>query len=490
MKDPILSDADALRILVPSSGFIHDYVHYAYRRTDAPVVFHVGFAIAMLAAIAPPRFCVWADGSYKYPNLYLLIVGDSATARKSTALGLADDVLGEVAPERKGHSPGSYEGLLRSMEEGKPSQIIMESEFSRFLRQAQGQGHLNALKLGFLDLYDCKPISKITAHRDVAVTAPRLSLVGAIAPTLLEQYLERADLTGGFWSRFLILEGVRDRFAPWTTPDEQQRSVAVRSLARRKKYMPGSCAVHTPEVKAGIDAWATNLDQTIRDHELLEDEQRSLFGRASGLLHRMALLYAMDRTIEGLPADAPVPPVLDADPVLITPVDLRYAATLVGVHVNSSFSILADLADSKDMRDRRNVLRSIGSTPEGIGPISERAKLLKGRAFHVTDTLIAQGKVGSTAAANGEMHYFRNPNVAEADKPMDALAASLAWLDGVGEEVVPEQQVVNGTPNTPPIEPTSNRFRAPPNPWQPAPAGTVVPGPWAYAPPIPGAPED
>jgi len=151
--DQIVTNDEVLSIL-PPYGFMRDYVLYASRMTDASWLFHLGSALAVLSVAPPLTLHINHHGGRMYPNLYIMLIGSSALDRKGKTMSIAEDILTEGIPERRGDTPSSWEGLLDSMQL-RPQQIVLDAEFSRFLTQSRGDGYLKALKDGYTDVYDC-----------------------------------------------------------------------------------------------------------------------------------------------------------------------------------------------------------------------------------------------------------------------------------------------------------------------------------------------
>jgi hypothetical protein len=147
----MISERDAAWAL-PSRGWLREYVEHAYQQTTAPLGYHIGVGLSVLAVTCPLNFGSRYAGSLR-GNLYSLLVGRSGEDQKSTALDVGRRVLFAAAPTLIGDHPGSWEGLIDSLSR-RPSQIIVYSEFGKFLSAAQ-KGYFEPLKATMTDLWDC-----------------------------------------------------------------------------------------------------------------------------------------------------------------------------------------------------------------------------------------------------------------------------------------------------------------------------------------------
>ena len=145
---------------VPQQGWVRDYIEHAVLQTTSPLGYHLATALATLAVTCPTDYGMRYAGTMR-ANFYTLLVGRSGEDQKSTALGIGRDVLFEAAPALIGEHPGSWEGLVDSLSR-QPSQVLVYSEFGKFLSQAQ-KGYFEPLKALLTDLWDATPQQRVKA---------------------------------------------------------------------------------------------------------------------------------------------------------------------------------------------------------------------------------------------------------------------------------------------------------------------------------------
>ncbi len=149
-------DVAAVLATLPPTSFVASYINYAYNRTTAPAAYHLGCALALLAVTAPPDYGLEYISKLR-PNMYIMLAGRSGEDQKSTALGIAREILFEAAAPLIGENPASKEGLIEALQH-KPRQLIPFGEFGSFLATAQ-KGYAEPIKTTLTDAWDATPLS-------------------------------------------------------------------------------------------------------------------------------------------------------------------------------------------------------------------------------------------------------------------------------------------------------------------------------------------
>lgn len=150
---PVSEDAAANVVLsLPPDSWLARYVRHGFRQTTAPLVYHIGVGLALLAPTCPLGYGTRYAGDLRTNN-FVLLVGRSGEDRKSSALNVGKELLDAAAPKLIGDFPGSQEGLIESLAR-VPSQVIPISEMGKFLSSAQ-RGYFEPIKSTLADLWDC-----------------------------------------------------------------------------------------------------------------------------------------------------------------------------------------------------------------------------------------------------------------------------------------------------------------------------------------------
>jgi hypothetical protein len=196
------------------SRFIVPFLDFFRKATDAPMEFGEGAALMALSTIAIGRR--WVDvGEGVQANLYMMIVGDSSVARKSTSVNYAKRMIHFVEPRRAAPNDYTMEGLMKWMGEtpdGEPKGsklkqnclCLFSDEFGSDLSRMTAYGP--TMQADFCRLYDGQNITKIrVASPPLVVENPRVSMLAGAAYQMLQAHLMAKDWTNGFLMRFLYV---------------------------------------------------------------------------------------------------------------------------------------------------------------------------------------------------------------------------------------------------------------------------------------------
>ena len=190
-------------------GMLDSYLRYASHQ-ESPTDFHLWVAVTLIAA-AMGRKCYTSTGMWEtYPNLYTILVGESALTHKSTAIHMGTKgfkrTLTEVPLIAQKVTAEALIGAISSISEEKGSaEVFMEaSELSVLL----GNQRLDDTFLKLMtDLWDCPdPFTYLTRSRGLErADKVCVNLLGGTTEEWLRSSVPEAALEGGFFSRLLLV---------------------------------------------------------------------------------------------------------------------------------------------------------------------------------------------------------------------------------------------------------------------------------------------
>jgi len=383
-----ITEAEAAAAL-PPRGWLRRYVVHGVKQTTAPLVYHIGVGLTVLAATCPIGYGMHYAGELRSNN-FCLLVGRSGEDRKSSALHVGRDVLFAAAAPLIGDFPGSPEGMVESLAEN-PSQMIPISEFGKFLSSAQ-RGYYEPMKTLMADLWDSMPTQRRRANnRIIRVDNPRLSIAAACSIPYLEKHTLAEDWTGGFMGRWMVLYGRRERTDPDPTGDRTDVDWLVEQLQRR--------------AETGNAGWCIGLDEPAKKrwHAWYHDVmQRQLPGnivgiraRAPTIARKVALIYGWDYGPASL-----------GEPWRIGLDVLEPAIALTELHIRSLEHLASVIAEHPDARLRRSVLMAIDEKGglASLGQILGVMKMRKRPIVEMLDALMEEGVVKKLDTNRGTMY--------------------------------------------------------------------------------------
>lgn len=387
-----ISDEEVRRVLAPlgANTFTRAYVEAMGAACDAPLVYHLGCALALLATAIPMECSIDSPGAPLHGNLYVLLSGAPGTARKTTTISQARRIAQEVIPDRIGLNPGSQEGLLRGLANA-PHQLQFYGDFSTFLTSSTNSRHLAPLRSGLLDAYDNGAISKILSGETLFVPATRLSMLAACTPSTLTTHLSAQDVGSGFLGRFLVLPGHRTRWVePAALPDHVLATLSG-MLRHRAMSMP-LCRVRvqgTPVAPAMAD-WSRRTDKRQMADSRIGADAASRVGQ---IAYKLGLLLTLDVLAPRLP-EGSVPGLAEVS-VNAQMEAFAAATTLADLHARSVRTLAASLAPRPDMilsqAVRTELLRSwlVGESPNE-GDLTRRVGCLLTKLKPILQTLLVE----------------------------------------------------------------------------------------------------
>lgn len=452
LTDAVVSD-DKARASVPPRGLLDKYIKYCSTQTDAPLCFHVGAGLTLLANLIPSQLYLDKNGKKTKFNLYTLLIGDSVLGRKTTSMDLALSVLQPVVPERLiPGQPDSWQGLLRMLGETPGGQaLVCEGEFSRFLSQAGNGGYLLGLKQGYVEIYDGNTVGKHTkaAEESVVIQSPSVSLLAGCAPVFIEEYMTRTDFEGGFWARFLVMNADSGEYKPYAEPRldmlERLRDIARQYTARVPPLWESMSVVISPEAKARIGAWGTNTVEFARKLDP-SDLRRGVVARSQLIVIKVAALLAYDRSMELLIGGDKR---LANKPLTILPEDVEWAEKVAEIHIISAVGVSRSVASTPAMRNRRRVLNLILAARGAvtIGHLTLEGKMLLRDINPILATLVAEGLISVSIAADGVERYMACATPEELERRRRASEAAPDILRNVpvpiGDSYDPGETIID-----------------------------------------------
>lgn len=262
-----------------------------------PVAILTQLLVAFGAAVGRGTFFE-VEATRHHPNEFMLLVGDSAKARKGSSWDHVRRLLAAVDPtiERRiltGLSSG--EGLIWAVRDpttqdpGHVDQrlLVIEPEFSSVLRASARE--ISTLSPTLRSAWDGRPLAILTRTAPARASGAHIALIGHITQTELRRHTTTLELSNGYLNRILIVACRRQRLLPeGGDPDPLNATGLPRLLAAT--------------VKHAQTAGQIRLDQDARElwhdayHQLAQPESGVLgqiTARAEAHVIRLALIYAL-----------------------------------------------------------------------------------------------------------------------------------------------------------------------------------------------------
>lgn len=281
---------------VPDDTFVDRYQHWATTRTDAPDVYHRAGAITLLTSV----FGEFGSCPTKFDSnltLWVLLLGPTTRARKTTAMMLWVDLLTEMEDERFRYLIGSdvtSEALsvILPKKDGRSS-VFYRDEAHGLLYEQEKKRYLVGLREHMTELYGGRVRMRVRAsmsEEDQPRGNIRTNFVMFLCGTMnqVTQALTIDDYQSGHLARFLVAEAdpppmtkddmYIDQYDGVDRSDDLVRRSLVNDLTASRQFWLGEVRGfgHPKMIPFAQDAWARYLDvkwdiyETALKHELSE----------------------------------------------------------------------------------------------------------------------------------------------------------------------------------------------------------------------------
>jgi len=266
--------------------------------TEADPVAILGQLLVAAGSIIGRGAYFAVEATRHYPNEYLVLVGDSAKARKGSSWDHVARLLEAVDPVfatriHTGLSTG--EGLIWAVRDpsgsepgaADPRLLVVEPEFATVLK-ATGRD-INTLSPTLRAAWDGRPLQLLTRTSPTRATHPHVAVIGHITAAELRSQLNTLEVANGFLNRFLLLACRRHRLLP---EGGHPNPTAGTGIDQRLKAILNQ-ARHAGQIRFGPAARLAWWDHYPRLSQPPDGPAAAMAARAEAHVVRLATLYAL-----------------------------------------------------------------------------------------------------------------------------------------------------------------------------------------------------
>lgn len=288
-------------------GLAGDIIAALEPHTEAdPVAILAQLLVAFGAAVGRGAHYT-VEATRHHPNEFLVLVGDSAKARKGSSWDHVARVLAQADPSLSARTLtglSSGEGLIWAVRDPSGSDpgpadrrlLVIEPEFASVLKHTTRD--INTLSPVLRSAWDARPLALMTRTAPARATQAHVSVIGHITQTELRHHSSTVELANGFLNRFLLIACRRVRLLPeGGAPDPLHDTPLQQRLARNLTAARHAGQLHLDE--AARELWRTAYTRLA---ELQPGIAGALDARAEAHTIRLALLYTL---IDGAAAITP-----------------------------------------------------------------------------------------------------------------------------------------------------------------------------------------
>jgi len=249
------------------TGVAGKFARLYSRHLEAPIHFFYMSFLTCLGSVLADRATL-ASEIAPQPRLYLLILGQSADDRKSTAISKTvnffQDTMG-VFPTCWG--VGSAEGLQRKLKKN-PSTLLCLDEFKQFIGKCTIKSSI--LLPCVNSLFESNRYESWTQKREIVLDDVYLSMLGASTIETYERTWERSFTDIGFNNRLFLVPGSgKKRFSMPSKVPENEIYFLRKELKDVLSHVRNGLELQiTEDAKLIYHDWYMNLERSIHTKRL------------------------------------------------------------------------------------------------------------------------------------------------------------------------------------------------------------------------------
>jgi hypothetical protein len=249
------------------AGFAGDLARFFNSYLEAPRRFFFIASLAALGSVISDRVAGSSEVVTR-PNIYVVLLADSAGPRKSTAISKTVDFFCECLTDfSMCWGVGSAEGLQKQLEES-PRLLLCIDEFKQFLNKCKIDN--STLLPATTTLFESTRYQSRTKNSQIKITNGHLSILAASTISTYENAWTTQFTDIGFNNRLFLVPGneTRKYSFPPRIP-EPEKAPLKEMLGRILKHVGNHLELDmTPTAKALYHDWYMNLDKSVHAKRL------------------------------------------------------------------------------------------------------------------------------------------------------------------------------------------------------------------------------
>lgn len=206
----LLTDKER-ELVTNEETFVDRYISWAKTVGDAAWQYHQAGAFVALSAILSGAVRLPTSFGIIKPNLWFMILADTTLTRKSTAMDIVMDLIGEVNDQAILATDGSIEGLMTSLalRPGQPS-IFLRDEVSGLFEQFTKRDYYAGMAETLTKLYDGRLQKRVLRKEIIEVRDPVLVFFAGGIKNKVLSILTTENVSSGFLPRFVFITAESD----------------------------------------------------------------------------------------------------------------------------------------------------------------------------------------------------------------------------------------------------------------------------------------
>lgn len=362
--------------LIPQPSFLDRYTRYASDMTDSPPEFHLAVGLAILSAAVGNHIWFNAWGQPVYLNLWNVILAPSGFYRKSTAMRIGLNLLGEECRENMLPNDFTKEKLIEDLSL-RPRGIIPVWEFGSLLK-AMNADYNGGMKEMLTEIYDAPFYERVTKGGVNRIDKPAVSILAASTIDWVIDRITGGDLNSGFLARFLYWPATQKNgwkgFNCEINPQDKEYLTEFLHFVidvRGELTFP-------KDVKKQYDVWLRNHEEEVNEQKLPSVLQ-GFYTRIATYVLKFAALYELSMTQD----------------LEVTEESLHFAINLAEYLKSHLIKLIEEdivtTKDAKELKAIKDIIRSEAGIDRAT--VLRKSHMMSNRLNQLLDTLIQSGDI-------------------------------------------------------------------------------------------------
>lgn len=337
-----------LEQLTPPLGFLRDYMEYMTPLSEAPDHFHLFCGLVLVSTFIGKSVFYSIAGQKKYPNLWLVLVAPSGV-KKSTSINAARRLVMD-ADMKDRNLPNQFtsEILIPTLAKN-PAGTFFWAEWGATMDQ-WGKSYSVDIMSIMTSLFDDGYFSRWLKAEKYEIDGASINLLCGCTPSWLKKAIKQADISMGFWPRFLFVPAQeRTKYLPMpprgskTKHDELIRALKAihDSIPAEEEYAQEA---DFSNVEGIYGRWYIQTNKEA--DEAIDDSHTSFIQRLTDYAKKIAILVEISRDGQDQ----------DTIAVAISPESMGYAIKLVDWLTVTSRQIIRAATQSEKSELEESIL--------------------------------------------------------------------------------------------------------------------------------------
>jgi hypothetical protein len=278
--------------------------------SEPPILFRKWTAISTIAAALQRKVRIdWGTSLTFYPNLYIVLVGPSATG-KGTVMSFALDLINQVPSIRLSAQATSLQALIRRMKETNLTDIdlvtgdqqfhssltIFSTEFTVFLGY-----HNQEMMAALCEWYDCHArwTYETISRKSEEVIGVWVNILAGTTPDAVQSAIPLEAIGGGLTSRIIFINEFKKNKVV-VLPTQTQREIDLQHMLTHDLEQISMLSGSFRYTEGFASAWADWCYAAENNPPFLDRKFDGYVGRRRGHLMKLCMIVAASHGRNGL----------------------------------------------------------------------------------------------------------------------------------------------------------------------------------------------